>query len=310
MKKILIIGELLIDLISEEYVDDLADAKSFKKYYAGSPGNLAINLKNLGIEPLLLASVGDDPFGRGYKKWLEEKGIKTTFINRSKLPTSFVIVSKSQDTPLFMPIRGADYKIDFPQEPEKLFEGVEFIHLTSWPLSRNPARKTVMKVLEIAKKRGIKVCFDPNYREILWENGSDGKIFIRKFMKDIYLVKPSLDDSFHIFGKMSPRRYINEYHKCGVEKVVLTLGKDGVLVSDGEKVKKIHTYAKNVVDTTGAGDAFWSGLYHGLLEGFDVFGAAKIGNAAAAFRLETEDKSVPIPSIEVLKKIMETRSIS
>lgn len=86
MKKILIIGELLIDLISEEYVDDLADAKSFKKYYAGSPGNLAINLKNLGIEPLLLASVGDDPFGRGYKKWLEEKGIKTTFINKASFP--------------------------------------------------------------------------------------------------------------------------------------------------------------------------------------------------------------------------------
>ncbi|WP_053001311.1 carbohydrate kinase family protein [Kosmotoga pacifica] len=305
MKKVVIVGELLIDMISEEYVDDLSEARVFRRYFAGSPGNLAVNLKSLNIEPVLLASVGNDSFGKGYLRWLKEKNIDTSFIRIADQPTSIVIISKSKDTPQFIPIRGADYLLELPEDPDSLFMKVAFLHLTSWPLSMKPARETAKILLKMAAKKDVKICLDPNFRELLWEKGHDGRAFLKEIMKSVYLAKPSLDDSFHIFGKGSPERYVELFHSYGVENVVLTLGAEGVLISNGRTSMHIPAFAKNVVDTTGAGDAFWSGLYYGLLQGFDVFDAAKLGNAAAAFRIEHEDKSVPLPEFSQLKIIAE-----
>jgi len=309
MKKVLIIGELLIDMISREYVSDLSDAEKFERHFAGSPGNLALNLKSLGIEPVLLAALGNDPFGKGYIKWLNSKHIDTSFISVVNKNTSMVFITRSKGTPQFLPVRGVDYQISFPQNPDELFENVSFLHFTSWPISREPARTVLKKLLEIARGKSINICLDPNYSPALWvmqENKS--KNIMTGFMEGILLAKPSLDDSERIFGKHSPKKYIELFHSFGVENVILTLGAEGVLVSDGKALKTLPSLAESVVDTTGAGDAFWSGLYCGLLKGFDVFESTKLGNAAAAFRIENADKSLPIPKYKELMSLLEKKA--
>lgn len=301
MKKILIVGELLVDMISEEYVSDLSDAKKFERYFAGSPGNLAVNLKGLSIEPVLFAALGNDPFGKGYIKWLNSIHVNTSFISIVDEHTSMVFITRSKSTPQFMPARGADYYLSIPRNFDELFDDVSFFHFTSWPISREPARTTVKKLLKIAHDKGIYVCLDPNYSPILWKETEAKSVkLMLEFMDNVYLAKPSLDDSERIFGKHLPEKYLELYHSFGVKNVVLTLGSEGVLISDGKSQKAMPSLAKSVVDTTGAGDAFWSGLYCGLLKGLDVFEATKLGSAAAAFRIENENKSLPIPEYEKL----------
>jgi fructokinase len=100
------------------------------------------------------------------------------------------------------------------------------------------------------------------------------------------LVKPSDDDAKYIFGEKSNNEYIKTFHELGAKNVILTLGKYGSLVSDGEKIKNQASYAEEVIDTTGAGDAFWSGTYIGFIENFDIFNAAKLGNAFSAENLK------------------------
>ncbi|MBN2252934.1 MAG: carbohydrate kinase family protein, partial [Kosmotogaceae bacterium] len=162
-----------------------------------------------------------------------------------------------------------------------------------------------MKLIALALKMGIKTAFDPNYREVLWEANQDGKSFIREFIKHCFIIKPSEDDSYHIFGPGEPLDYIRKFHEAGAKNVVLTLGHKGTIISDGSRIETLPPCARRVVDTTGAGDAFWSGVLFGLLDGKDLLESAVYGNYCAAFRIEHEGKDVILPPVEALKAIFE-----
>jgi fructokinase len=82
------------------------------------------------------------------------------------------------------------------------------------------------------------------------------------------ITKPSLDDASRLFGRnREPEEYIERYHEMGPEIVVFTMGKDGVLLSDGSTKTHIPARPIEVVDATGAGDSFWAGFLVALLDG-------------------------------------------
>ncbi len=301
MNDVAIAGELLIDMVSLRYVSSLSAAERFERHFGGSPGNIALNLKDMGLSPILISRVGRDPFGEFIIRKLTSRGVDTSRIQMDPInSTTFVMVSKSRETPEFLPLRGADNHLELPGDVENIFEKVGFFHFSSWPISKEPSRRTTLKMLSVARKKGVKICFDPNYRRILWENGEDGSGFVKGILKDTFLAKPSEDDARHIFGEMTAEGHIRAFHECGSKNVVLTLGKKGVVVSDGKRIEGFPSVAKRVVDTTGAGDAFWSGMYFALSNGKDVFEAARIGSVVAAFRVETVGSDEQIPAMEKL----------
>jgi sugar/nucleoside kinase (ribokinase family) len=85
----------------------------------------------------------------------------------------------------------------------------------------------------------------------------------------VNITKPSLDDAGRIFGReYEPENYIEMFHDLGAETVILTMGKEGVLISeDGRLVGHVPTRPVEVKDATGAGDAFWAGFLVALLDG-------------------------------------------
>ncbi len=293
MGKIVIAGEMLIDMITTDYVDDLGKAENFTRHFGGSPANIAFNLADLGIESKIVSRVGNDPVGHALIDHAKNRNVDTRYIQiDTSKPTTFVIVSKSKSTPQFLALRGAETALEMP--PLNIFEGASYFHFSSWPISYKRSRKALFGMIEHASDRGIKICFDPNYRRVLWENGLDGRRTVKSVFKYVFLVKPSNDDAFHIFGSMNEMGYIKAFHKLGVENVVLTLGKDGAIISNGKRSQNLPSAAKTVVNTTGAGDAFWSGMYYAMINGADVFEAAKFGNAAAAFRLGCQSPDSPL----------------
>ncbi|MEA2066786.1 MAG: PfkB family carbohydrate kinase [Thermotogota bacterium] len=302
MGKIIIAGELLFDMITHEYCDSLSESKSFDKFYGGSPGNLTSHIKDLGMYPIIISRLGNDSLGRSYRERLESKGITTKYIQMDEVHhTSFVLICKSKGSPEFLPLREADYYLELPQDFDQIIKKAEFFHTTTWPLSRKPARANLLKMIEIARRSDVKVSLEPNYREILWERGHNGKQFIQDLLKDLYLVKPSLDDAYHIFGEGVPDKQIERFHEHGVNNVILTLGKEGSIISDGKQTEKLESVAKKVIDTTGAGDAFWAGTFYGLIKGKTIFESAKIGNIVSAYRIEHK-KDKPLPNIEKIVK--------
>lgn len=306
LSRIAIVGELLIDLISTNTVKDLGEATSFRRFFAGSPGNLASNLNDLGIESILLSRVGNDPFGRAYLEHLRLKGIDTSFVQQDQeAHTSVVFVSKSQSSPQFSAFRGADCLLEEPYDIDSFMKDTDFIHFTAWPLSCERSREVCCKLVDYALRTGVRISFDPNYRQILWTHNQDGSEFIKGFLENVFLVKPSEDDANEIFGPGKPLDYIRKFHESGAKNVILTLGQKGSMISDGNRVVTLPSCARRVVDTTGAGDAFWSGVLFGLLGGKNIFESAVYGNYCAGFRIEHEGKEVILPSIDALKAIFE-----
>lgn len=301
MGGILFAGEILIDLVSKDYVKDIKDARSFTPYPGGSPFNIAVMLGDLGISARILGRVGDDPFGYALIDELKERGVDVSYIQVDPYHhTSMVLIAKSKDYHDFLPLRGADYRLEDPQD--EVLDGIDILHISSWPFTGEPARGVIFALIERAKERGIRLSLEPNYRERLLLGKFDVVGDIKALFSDLFLIKPSLDDSMSIFGSLPPEGYIERFHDFGVKNVVLTMGEAGAIVSDGKEMAHIPPLSTNPLDTTGGGDGFWTGIYYGIMSGMDIFKAADIGNLIAAYRIESESASSRIPSLEMLKE--------
>lgn len=295
---LLTIGELLIDMISSEFSEGFS-CNSYIKKFGGSPSNIAINAKKLGVNSLLLSCVGKDGFGDFLISSLEKENVDTSQIMRSNSPTSMVVVTRSKETPIPIFYRGADYQIKYTQELDEKIKNTKIVHFSSWPITKKQSRDVIERVIKTAKESSTLIGFDPNYHKDLWEE-EDGKKFIKSMIGYSDFIKPSEDDAERLFGKDTPQNQINKFFDLGAKLVIMTLGKDGVIVSDGVNSEKFDTLATKVVDVTGAGDAFWSGFYVGLIKGRNIKDSVKVGLAASAFKLKYVGAITPMPQYEEL----------
>jgi fructokinase len=280
-------GEVLIDMISREEVP-LKQCQNFTRYFGGSPANVLVNLQRLNNSTAFISRIGRDDFGEYLRGVLEEENVNLDCLQfDEQAATPVMFVNKSKETPSWLPYRGADINIE---ENNNIYEKIKqstVYFIGSFILSQNPARQTALKSIEFALDHNKIIAFDPSFRARLWPDSKKGKKIIKEIISESDFIKPSLDDAFHLFGEDTPKNYLKKYHDNGANIVILTLGKDGVLVSDG-KNEPLHlpVFSKKVIDVTGAGDSFWSGFLSGILRGLKIKESAKLGNAVAAFKIQ------------------------
>ena len=296
------IGELLVDMISDDYDADNSCNK-YSRYFGGSPANITMNIKRLGGNPIISASVGNDRLGEFLINNLKKNNINTDFINKVNNSTSMVLVTKSKETPLPIFYRSADYNLEYNEDIGSILKNSKIVHFSCWPISQKKSRKVIEKVIEEARKNNVLIGFDPNYHEMIWEEGHDGIEYIKNLIGKLDIIKPSEVDAERIFGPDTPENHVDKFIQCGAKLVIMTLGKDGAIVSDGNETIKFETLATEVVDTTGAGDAFWGGFYTALTSNYPLKEALNIGFATSAFKLKNVGAIAELPSIEELKTL-------
>lgn len=296
---ILAIGELLIDMVGTTNRGIL----TYHQFFGGSPANIAMNTKRLGLNSLVCAAVGDDRLGDFLKSTLELAEIDTSHIQTVPEATSMVVLNQSNGTPTPIFYRAADYRIKYDEKLEKAVEESKIIHFSTWPLSMSPAKDSLMRVLENAKQKRALACFDPNYHPAHWENPEAGKEEVKSIISMVDIVKPSEDDAERLFGANSHEVQIEKFLCLGAKLVIMTLGKDGLLVSDGSAIHSLPSLADKVTNTTGAGDAFWSGFYAAIVNGYSVWESCQYGSAASAFKLKHLSSIAELPRFEKLKEL-------
>mgnify|MGYP001165975165 CR=1 FL=1 len=294
---LLAVGELLVDMISETY-DDVVDSDTYHKFLGGSAANIAMNAKKLGLRSQVVSAVGNDGFGTFLIRKLQEAGVPTHGVQRTPHPTSLVVVTKSKATPVPIFYRGADYHLSFTPQLEQAVIDSKIIHFSCWPLSMPSSRSTIERVLELARKHNTLIGFDPNYHPMIWNEGEDGVAYVKSVIGKTDIIKPSEDDAERLFGKDTPERQLEKFLRLGAKWVILTLGKAGAIVSNGSETMKIASAATDVVDTTGAGDAFWAGFYAGIVKGFSFKDAVMLGMKVSAFKLKHLGPVASFPTIE------------
>lgn len=296
------IGEILIDMISDDY-DTNFTCNKYSRFFGGSPANITMNIKRLGGNPVITSCVGNDGLGDFLINHLKKNNINTELISRVNNSTSMVLVTKSKETPLPIFYRSADYNLEYTSEIDSTLKNSKIVHFSCWPISQAKSRKMIEKVIEEARKNDVLIGFDPNYHEMIWEEGHDGIEYIKSLIGKVDIIKPSEVDAERIFGPDTSENYVDKFIQCGAKLVIMTLGKDGAIVSNGIETIKFKTLATEVVDTTGAGDAFWGGFYTAITSNYALKEALNIGFATSAFKLKHVGAIAELPSIEELKTL-------
>ncbi len=298
---ILTVGELLIDMISTEYGDH-SEGNTYTKLFGGSPSNIALNVKKLGINSLVASAVGEDGLGSFLINQLRNADIDTNGVQRTDYSTSMVVITKSKSSPVPIFYRGADYHLAFTPIVEEYLLNSKIVHFSSWPISMVPVRHTIEKVIEKARENEVLIGFDPNYHPMIWQKGEDGIEYVKSIIGKVDIIKPSEDDAERLFGKDTNENQVKKFLEYGAKLVILTLGKEGAIVSNGVETIKYSTLATDVVDTTGAGDAFWSGFYSAVIKGYTIREALALGFAVSAYQLKFTGAIVDLPKLEIIQE--------
>lgn len=301
---ILTVGELLIDMISEDYGENF-ECNTYHKFFGGSPSNIAMNVKKLGIHSLVASAVGEDGLGTYLINQLRNANIDTRGVQQVDYATSMVLVTKSKHSPIPIFYREADYHLAYTSELEQALTNSKIVHFSCWPISRKPVRETIEKVVDVARKNNMIIGFDPNYHPMIWEKGEDGVQYVKEIISKVDIVKPSEDDAERLFGKDTHENQIEKFLKLGAKLVIMTLGEEGAIVSNGREKINFNTLATEVVDTTGAGDSFWSGFYTALIKGYTIRESLLLGFAVSAYKLKYTGAVVDLPKLEVINELYE-----
>lgn len=287
---ILCVGEVLVDFIGHQAGVQINNTRDYHRYLGGSPTNVAMNSARLGLKSVLVATVGNDGFGEYIFERLGEVGVITNFIKQIKdKPTSVIFVSRTDGTPDFIPFRKADYCIIEDQISQETLSNTNIYHTTCFALSKKPAQTTILKKAEEAFNLGCKLSIDVNYAKKLWKSQEEALRVIKSYCKFNPLIKISEDDMQRLFEKQLPHEDIfNFFHSEGVDMVCLTLGSNGVKLSQkGKEVIQLPAIKiENVMDVTGAGDAFWSGFLFAYIKEKPIEKCLEVALQLAALKLQ------------------------
>lgn len=259
MIKICAAGELLIDFTP------CGTGSGGQALYARNPGGAPANMlamaAKLGAAVYLCSKVGNDNFGDFLIKSVIDAGINESHIRRTeneRTTLAIVDLDESNDRSFtFYRKPGADIMLEDSDIPDELLDGCDIFHFSGVSLTDEPAHGTVIRAAARAKAHGCIVSFDPNYRPFLWPDAEASR---KAFFEAITLsdiVKLSDDEMIFLTGKPALEGG-KEILKLGPALLLISCGANGSYGLTANGVLE-HTPALpvDVVDTTGAGDAFF-----------------------------------------------------
>jgi len=263
VKKIIAIGEALIDMSPSETGCKIKEVNNFSPHVGGAPTNVCGAIAKLGGEGMIITQLGNDPFGDKILDYLIHYKVNITAIQRTDLAnTSLAFVSLEKDGKREFSFYRKP-SADLLMEPETLkkewFDGAYALHFCSVDLVDFPMRKTHLRAIEMAKKVGAIISFDPNLRFALWDNQEEYQQTIREFLAYADIVKIADDELEFITGEREVKNGWKwlQLNYPNLKILIYTKGERGASVF-GQYDLQIDVSSQAVValDTTGAGDGF------------------------------------------------------
>ena len=290
----------MIDLISDDVVDSIGEAAHFERFLGGQPTNLAVNMVLLEKKASLAACVGEDGFGRYIFDQLKARNVNVDYVQfTGQANTTHHVIARNDQTADFISSRGADAYLTYTSAMGEAATSSRIVHTSAYGLTRDPARTTILRILREAREQGCIISLDPNYHPKIWPDTADD--FVSLLMETFHLVdiaKPSLDDCIRLFGDgFDAKNYVKKFLDWGCRIVLLTMGKEGLLLATADgKTVHIHSDPVSVTDTTGAGDAYWAGFFNAFLDGASPLEAARFGQVIAQIKIQTAGPLNELPA--------------
>lgn len=299
---IVCLGSLMVDLVGQAPDADVEHTTTYVRSLGGACTNVASTAARLGCRAAMISRVGDDAFGRFARSELRRFGIADHLLQVDPdRASSVMFVPQTLDRRDFVLVRGAEQMLVLDDATRQAIRDARALHTTTFALSREPCRSAAIEAVEIAHAAGRIVSLDPNFRSRSWPDRDELMPVLRHLLPLTTVIKPSLHDAEAIWGAgQTPGDYIDLFHAHGARQVMLTLGREGVVVSDGATVERIPVIPLAVPSTSGVGDAFTAAAITALLHGESLVKAAQLGTLVASLRLRNNDRAAPLPALPIL----------
>ncbi len=245
-----------------------------EKKFGGTAGNIAYALAKLNENPLILATLGSDH--QNYLDWLKRVGLSrdgVKIIEKEFTATAFIVTDRTDNQITIFNPGAMRYPSDFNN----------FDHITSEQslgIVSPGDLGDMAKYPRIFKERGIRYIFDPG--QSIPALSDD---IIRKGIKGALILIVN-DYELQLIIDRIKLELPGLLKLC--EYVIVTKGEDGSIIHKGSGKAEIPAgKVKNLIDPTGAGDAYRGGLIKGLIEGRDVREAAGWGTVCASYSVQS-----------------------
>lgn len=259
MTEIMALGEVLIDLTQTG--KDEKGIPQFAAFPGGAPANVVVAASRLGAKTGFIGKVGRDSFGRYLRQTLEDEGVATAgLFETDESPTTLAIVSVDETGErsfAFYRQPGADTRLMTGEAIRAVEEAKpQILHFGSLSLTTEPSRTAALETVSNARKSGILISYDPNYRPALWSSEAEAVQWMNEPMHLVDILKVSDEEMVMLAGTDDLAEGSRILAERGIRLVLVTLGSEGVYYRYGDLTGHIAGVQTTVSDTNGAGDTF------------------------------------------------------
>ncbi len=329
MKRVVCFGEIMGRLNPEGYLR-IGQANKFELSFAGGEANAAVSLANYGLDAVFVTKLPDNELGKAVIKTLRGYNVNISEIvfGGERLGLYFVEKGASQRPSKVIYDRkyssiSTAKKEDF--DWNRIFNGTNWFHFTGiTPALSDDAASICNDACKVAKKKGITVSCDLNYRKNLWSSEKAQKI-MGELMQYVDVCIANEEDAEKVFGikadstnvsigKLNHKGYISVakqlVDRFGFKKVAITLRGSisasdnnwaGMLYANGETWFS-KNYLIHIVDRIGGGDSFGGALTYALILEYEPQRAIEFAVAASCLKqtIEFDFNQVTVAEIEKL----------
>ena len=327
--KIVTFGEIMMRLNPQGYRRFL-QAETLEISYAGGEANVAVSLASYGLDVSYITKLPNNELGQSALNTVRKYGVNTNFIVRggNRLGLYFVEKGASQRaSKVIYDRRGSsisEAKIsDF--DWETIFEGVTWFHFTGiTPALGGENPQICLEACKVAKKKGITISCDLNYRKKLWSR-AEADTVMSTLLPYVDVCIANEEDAFDVFGIQAHKSDITSgkldldgyqdvadqiVKRFGCSLVAITLrgslsasvNEWGGMLYDGKKAYYSPRYTIQIVDRVGGGDSFGAGLIYSLINKKDYQAAVNFASAASCLKhtIEHDFNLVSAAEVEAL----------
>lgn len=272
----------------------------------GSAWNVACVLATLGLNTAFIGTLSTDPFGERLAGEGSGQGLDLRFAPRVDAPTALSVIHRSDPAQYaFYAENAADSQ--FGGVTADAWTGACAAYFGGITLVRDPARAAFLPLAHEARRRGLLVVYDPNFRPQLADAYREA---YGHYVALADLIKMSEDDLSGLMPQLTPAEGLAQLRALNpAATVLLTLGEQGArLIGPGTDV--LHAgYPVHVADTVGAGDASIGGLLYATLRAPPVPPPERLAFALACAAAACTRSGAHAPTLAEIHTVeKETRS--
>jgi len=319
--KILGIGNALLDVLLQlesdavltemgvkkgamDIIDELKMA-NIQRAQAGlprseAPGGSVCNsmraLANLGATVGYVGKIGDDRSAQIYEAEIRKAGVEPLFIKTSGISGCSTVLISLDGERTMATYLGPAATLAADEIPDATLQQYDLLYIEGYLISNE---KLFLPILERAKKAGLKLALDLSNFNIV----NAFRPMLQEVIPEYINILFSNESEAEAYTALPAREAIEKISKS-VDRAVVTIGKEGVLVSDGEQVAHLPAGKCKVIDTTGAGDNFAAGFLYGFSQNASLEQSAQIGVLLSSNVIEVVGAQIPADRWENIRRIV------